>query len=103
MNFLQVCELHFPPSKIIRTTSAFDNNCGKTITCNLKFPKLSFGAVPSIFPNCPAYLYNIQINEIYCIDLNCVLIIFKVKSFRSFTYVISSVHHIALLENRTLV
>ena len=40
----------------LRTTSAFDDKCGKTITCNLKFPKLSFGAVPSIFPNCPAYL-----------------------------------------------
>ena len=56
MNFLQVCELHFTPSEIIRTTSAFDDKCGKTITCNLKFPKLSFGAVSSIFPNCPAYL-----------------------------------------------
>ena len=56
MNFLQVCELHFPPSEIIRNTSAFDDKCGKAIACNLKFPKLSFGAVPSIFPNCPAYL-----------------------------------------------
>ena len=56
MNFLPVCKLYFPPSEIIQTTSAFDDKCGKTITCNLKFPKLSFGAIPSIFPNCPAYL-----------------------------------------------
>ena len=65
MNFLQVCELHFPPSKIIRTTSAFDDKCGKTITCNLKIPKLSFGAVPSIFLNCPAYLSQSSFKIIY--------------------------------------
>ena len=65
MNFLQVCELHFPPSKIIRTTSAFDDKCGKTITCNLKIPKLSFGAVPLIFPNCPAYLSQSSFKIIY--------------------------------------
>ena len=53
---MQVCKLHFSPSEIIRTTSAFDDKYRKTIACILKIPKLSFAAVPSVFPNCLAYL-----------------------------------------------
>ena len=51
-----MCEQHFHESKIIRTASAFDEKSGKTITCNLKTPKLSPDAIPTIFPNCPSYL-----------------------------------------------
>ena len=50
-------------------------------------------------------LFKLQkdfMDTLYYIDLNCILIILKVKSFCSFTYMINSVHHIALLENRTL-
>ena len=51
---MQVCEQHFLSNEVLRTASGFDEKSGKTITCSLKIPKLSYGAIPSIFPNCSA-------------------------------------------------
>ena len=53
---LQLCEQHSHDSKIICIASVFDEKSGKAITCNLKTPKLSPDAIPSIFPNFPSSL-----------------------------------------------
>nr|CAI5854160.1 unnamed protein product [Callosobruchus analis] len=51
-----VCHLHFVETDILHTTSEVDWKAGKTLTVNLKKPKLKPNAIPSIFPNAPSYL-----------------------------------------------
>nr|CAI5849772.1 unnamed protein product [Callosobruchus analis] len=51
-----VCHLHFVETDILHTTSEVDWKTGKTLTVNLKKPKLKPNAIPSIFPNAPSYL-----------------------------------------------
>lgn len=40
----------------MRKTTAFDEQSGKLLSCDLKKPKLVPEAIPSLLPNCPAYL-----------------------------------------------
>ncbi|ELT90944.1 hypothetical protein CAPTEDRAFT_214260, partial [Capitella teleta] len=54
--YSNMCDCHFEPHLIRWTSSAFDDKTGRTITCALPKPALVEGAVPSILPNCPAYL-----------------------------------------------
>nr|CAI5839421.1 unnamed protein product [Callosobruchus analis]CAI5839423.1 unnamed protein product [Callosobruchus analis] len=51
-----VCHLHLVETDILHTTSEVDWQTGKTLTVNLKKPKLKPIAIPSIFPNAPSYL-----------------------------------------------
>lgn len=51
-----MCELHFLPELIQRETTAYDEVTGVRLTARLSVPKLRDGAVPTIFPNCPAYM-----------------------------------------------
>ena len=52
----QVCENHFQSGDIIWDTSHFDEKTGKKVSARLPKPRLRSGAVPSLLPNCPAYL-----------------------------------------------
>ncbi|XP_077512600.1 uncharacterized protein LOC144123693 [Amblyomma americanum] len=52
----KVCELHFQENDLIRKLSHFDAASGKTLTVEIERVHLVSDAVPSIFPNCPAYL-----------------------------------------------
>lgn len=56
LNLFQVCELHFAPEDLLRTTSFFDKDTGRTLTARLRTPRLVDGAVPSILPGSPSYL-----------------------------------------------
>nr|CAI5844383.1 unnamed protein product [Callosobruchus analis] len=51
-----VCHLHFVETDILHTTSEVDWKTGKTLTVNLKKPKLKPNAIASVFPNAPSYL-----------------------------------------------
>ena len=46
----------FKVTKFKKTTSAFDEKTKKMLTCDMKYPKLQTGSIPSQFLNCPAYL-----------------------------------------------
>ncbi|KAL1466123.1 hypothetical protein MTO96_042929 [Rhipicephalus appendiculatus] len=51
-----VCEQHFRASDIRTSSSYVDSKTGKVVEAKLKIARLSPDAVPSVFPNCPAYL-----------------------------------------------
>ncbi|XP_067128685.1 THAP domain-containing protein 1-like [Centruroides vittatus] len=51
-----VCELHFHPDDIERSTSMYDPKSGKLLTVPLDQPRIKKGAVPSLLPGCPSYL-----------------------------------------------
>ncbi|KAH6944876.1 hypothetical protein HPB50_005905 [Hyalomma asiaticum] len=51
-----VCERHFEPSNMANTTRYVDTKTGKEIEAKLKLVRLRPDAVPSIRPDCPAYL-----------------------------------------------
>lgn len=53
---LQVCERHFRESDILTSSKYVDSKTGKVVEAKLKIARLSSDAVPSVFPNCPAYL-----------------------------------------------
>lgn len=52
----QVCEHHFLESDFVDSTSYTDSMTGKVIEVPLKLRRLKPSAIPSVFPNCPAYL-----------------------------------------------
>ncbi|XP_037277448.2 uncharacterized protein LOC119170405 [Rhipicephalus microplus] len=51
-----VCERHFRESDILTSSKYVDSKTGKVVEAKLKIARLSSDAVPSVFPNCPAYL-----------------------------------------------
>ncbi|XP_077520263.1 uncharacterized protein LOC144130125 [Amblyomma americanum] len=51
-----VCERHFKPSDMVNRTSYTDTKTSKVIEVALKLVRLPPDAVPSILPDCPAYL-----------------------------------------------
>ncbi|KAH7980330.1 hypothetical protein HPB49_015048 [Dermacentor silvarum] len=51
-----VCEHHFHENDFMDSASYTDNMTGKVIEVPLKLRRLKPSAIPSIFPNCPAYL-----------------------------------------------
>lgn len=51
-----MCELHFSPENIVRSSEYFDTATGKHYSVPLQKPRVKPGAVPSILPNCPQYL-----------------------------------------------
>ncbi|KAH8024225.1 hypothetical protein HPB51_022328 [Rhipicephalus microplus] len=51
-----VFERHFKPSDMVNTTSYVDTKAGRVIEAKLRLTRLRPDAVPSILPNCPAYL-----------------------------------------------
>ncbi|KAH7932857.1 hypothetical protein HPB49_003876 [Dermacentor silvarum] len=51
-----VCEHHFLESDFIDSASYTDSMTGKEIEVPLKLRRLKPAAIPSVFPNCPAYL-----------------------------------------------
>ncbi|XP_054715473.1 THAP domain-containing protein 5-like [Uloborus diversus] len=56
----RVCEKHFQNDDIERHTSFYKESSGETLTAKLKKPRLKYGAIPSIFPNCPKYLSSVK-------------------------------------------
>ena len=52
----QVCEQHFKPEDIRKTTTAYDEKTGQTLSYDLTVPQLVPGAVPTLLPNCSFYL-----------------------------------------------
>ncbi|KAG8180544.1 hypothetical protein JTE90_018164 [Oedothorax gibbosus] len=55
-NSSKVCELHFHSSDIETTVEIYDEKRMETVDMPLDRVRLQKNAVPSIFPNCPAYL-----------------------------------------------
>ena len=53
---LQVCEKHFSPDAIIRTTDVIDSSTGKVVSIPLTFPRLKDGVVPTQFQSYPVSL-----------------------------------------------
>ncbi|KAH8030662.1 hypothetical protein HPB51_010596 [Rhipicephalus microplus] len=53
---LMVCERHYRPSDMVNTTSYVDTKTARVIEAKLRLTRLRPDAVPSILPNCPAYL-----------------------------------------------
>ncbi|KAL3189183.1 hypothetical protein MRX96_022016 [Rhipicephalus microplus] len=51
-----VCERHFRESDILTSSKYVDSKTGIVVEAKLKIARLSSDAVPSVFPNCPAYL-----------------------------------------------
>ncbi|GBN09367.1 hypothetical protein AVEN_156326-1 [Araneus ventricosus] len=51
-----VCELNFDPADVRRQSEYYDSNAGKLLTAVLSQSRLTDDAVPSVFPECPAYL-----------------------------------------------
>ncbi|KAH7937510.1 hypothetical protein HPB49_012754 [Dermacentor silvarum] len=51
-----VCEHHFHENDFVNSASFNDNMTGKVIEVPLKLRRLKPSEIPSIFPNCPAYL-----------------------------------------------
>ncbi|XP_075739881.1 uncharacterized protein LOC142785325 [Rhipicephalus microplus] len=51
-----VCERHFRESDILTSSKYVDSKTGKVVEAKLKIARLRSDAVPSVFPNCPAYL-----------------------------------------------
>ena len=51
-----MCELHFRREDVRWEVSHFNEKTGQTITAPLSKPRLRNDAVPSLFPNCPAYM-----------------------------------------------
>ncbi|KAH9378468.1 hypothetical protein HPB48_016552 [Haemaphysalis longicornis] len=51
-----VCEHHFHESDFVDSASYTDSMTGKVIEVPLKLRRLKPSAIPSVFPNCPAYL-----------------------------------------------
>ncbi|XP_049273379.1 RB-associated KRAB zinc finger protein-like [Rhipicephalus sanguineus] len=51
-----VCEHHFLESDFVDSASYTDSMTGKVIEVPLKLRRLKPSAIPSVFPNCPAYL-----------------------------------------------
>ena len=58
-----MCEIHFSSSDIEKVYSFYASD-GEKISKPLKYPRLKEGAVPSQFPNCPAYLSKQTTNRI---------------------------------------
>ncbi|KAG8187443.1 hypothetical protein JTE90_009515 [Oedothorax gibbosus] len=56
INSSKVCELHFHASDIQTTVEIYDERRMETVAMPLDRVRLKKNAVPSIFPNCPAYL-----------------------------------------------
>ncbi|KAL3225461.1 hypothetical protein MRX96_025798 [Rhipicephalus microplus] len=56
MRRCSVCERHFRESDILTSSKYVDSKTGKVVEAKLKIARLSSDAVPSVFPNCPAYL-----------------------------------------------
>nr|XP_054933828.1 uncharacterized protein LOC129387969 [Dermacentor andersoni] len=56
-----LCEKHFLPSDYLKTTSYTDVKTGKVVEVAMKNMRLKKTAVPSLFPNCPAYLSRPQV------------------------------------------
>ena len=54
--YSKVCELHFTKDDIITSSTATDSKTGKTVTIELKIPRLKRDVIPPQFPNCPSYL-----------------------------------------------
>ncbi|KAH7932118.1 hypothetical protein HPB51_029535 [Rhipicephalus microplus] len=52
----KVCEHHFLESDFVDSTSYTDSMTGKVIEVPLKLRRLNPSAIPTVFPNCPAYL-----------------------------------------------
>nr|XP_054930979.1 uncharacterized protein LOC129386795 [Dermacentor andersoni] len=55
-----LCEKHFLPTDYLKTTSYTDVKTGKVVEVATKNIRLKKTAVPSLFPNCPAYLSRPQ-------------------------------------------
>ncbi|KAH7959069.1 hypothetical protein HPB49_008018 [Dermacentor silvarum] len=53
---LPVFEHHFHENDLVDSASYTDNMTGKVIEVPLKLRRLKPSEIPSIFPNCPAYL-----------------------------------------------
>ncbi|KAH6927751.1 hypothetical protein HPB50_007733 [Hyalomma asiaticum] len=51
----KVCERHCKP-EYLRTTSSYTNVDGRTIEAPMKLTRLTPDALPTIFPDCPAYV-----------------------------------------------
>ncbi|KAH8031524.1 hypothetical protein HPB51_018093 [Rhipicephalus microplus] len=51
----KVCELHFK-AEYLRTTTTYTDSNGKTIEVPMSLTRLTEDAVPTMFPNSPAYL-----------------------------------------------
>ncbi|XP_077492240.1 uncharacterized protein LOC144103382 [Amblyomma americanum] len=56
VNGLQVCELHFKAEYLRTTTTYTDPRTGRTVEAPMGATRLTLDAVPTIFPNAPAYL-----------------------------------------------
>ncbi|XP_072142405.1 uncharacterized protein [Dermacentor andersoni] len=56
-----LCEKHFLPSDYLKTTSYTDVKTGKVVEVAMKNMRLKKTVVPSLFPNCPAYLSRPQV------------------------------------------
>lgn len=52
---MHVCERHFKP-QYLRTTSSYTDVDGRTIEAPMKLTRLTPDALPTIFPDCPAYV-----------------------------------------------
>ncbi|KAH8036702.1 hypothetical protein HPB51_004086 [Rhipicephalus microplus] len=57
-----VCEHHFLESDFVDSASYTDSMTGKVIEVPLKLRRLKPSAIPSVFPNCPAYLSRQEIS-----------------------------------------
>ncbi|XP_049274382.1 uncharacterized protein LOC119401914 isoform X2 [Rhipicephalus sanguineus] len=53
----KVCELHFKP-EYLRTTSRYTSSDGITVEAPMRATRLTEDAVPTIFPNSPAYVHD---------------------------------------------
>ncbi|KAH7958667.1 hypothetical protein HPB49_004082 [Dermacentor silvarum] len=51
-----ICEHHFHENDFVDSASYTDNMTGEVIEVPLKLRRLKPSAIPSLFPNCPAYL-----------------------------------------------
>ncbi|XP_077549860.1 uncharacterized protein LOC144162976 [Haemaphysalis longicornis] len=55
----KVCERHFKP-QYLRTTSTYTDVDGRTIEAPMKLTRLTADALPTIFPDCPAYVSDMR-------------------------------------------
>ncbi|KAH7977193.1 hypothetical protein HPB51_026957 [Rhipicephalus microplus] len=53
----RVCERHFKAEDIVRETSYIDQATDRTVTAPLSRLRLRAEAVPTVFPDCPSYLF----------------------------------------------
>ncbi|XP_054719278.1 THAP domain-containing protein 1-like [Uloborus diversus] len=59
--YTKVCEQHFHDSDIRKEAECYDDRTGKKVTAPLKRFQLNEGAIPTIFPDCPAYMSSNKI------------------------------------------